>query len=243
MGHFLICVLSHKKGVRMKRITILILGIIIAETIVTSHLYKSMTNFSEMVVQQDERKDELIKVINIEEDVQTVPVTTDILEMPLEEPLKEEPLNTPPIEVNTYPNLNIPLDDKYKQFIYDLCDQDKELYCFMVSVIKCESNFKADAVSADGHDHGFMQLRDYYYDEFCEDYHISNPKEPYDNLTAGISMLKGYIDKYEHKNLALMCYNMGETGAKRLWKQGIYSTKYTVKVLNVYEEYLREGEE
>ena len=146
---------------------------------------------------------------------------------------QEEPTTTPP-------NLDIPLNNEYQQYIYEQCNYDDDLYLLIVAVIKTESNFDPYAVSYDGHDYGLMQLRDSYHAEMCENYGVSDPKEPYDNLKSGISMLKEYLDKWEYKNLALMCYNCGQDGARKLWKNGIYSTDYTVKVLNTYKQYKEE---
>lgn len=140
----------------------------------------------------------------------------------------------------TPPNLDIPLNNEYQQYIYEQCDYDDDLYLLIVAVIKTESNFDPYAVSYDGHDYGLMQLRDSYHAEMCENYGVSDPKEPYDNLKSGISMLKEYLDKWEYKNLALMCYNCGQDGARKMWKNGIYSTDYTVKVLNTYKQYKEE---
>lgn len=146
---------------------------------------------------------------------------------------QEEPTTTPP-------NLDIPLNNEYQQYIYEQCDYDDDLYLLIVAVIKTESNFDPYAVSYDGHDYGLMQLRDSYHAEMCENYGVSDPKEPYDNLKSGISMLKEYLDQWKYKNLALMCYNCGQGGARKLWKKGIYSTNYTEKVLNTYKRYKEE---
>ena len=167
--------------------------------------------------------------------------------IPTPEPSTIETLrSTPtPLECTDYlpPELDIPLGFELKSYIYDECGWDEELYCFVMSVMKSESEFELYAVSADGHDKGLMQLRDTYYDAWKEEYNVYNPAEPYDNVTVGVSLLRKYLEKYEHKNLALMCYNIGETGAKRLWQKGIYNTNYTMKVMNTYGEYLAEVKE
>lgn len=152
--------------------------------------------------------------------------------------IKEEIPET--AEIPSPPDLDIPLNDDIKSFIYEKCDYDDEMYCLVMAVIKQESNFDHENVSADGHDRGLMQLRSTYYDYWIEKYNVSDPEEIYDNMTVGITMLQEYIEKYEYKNLALMCYNCGEAGANRLWKQDTYSTRYTDKVLGYYETYIGE---
>lgn len=170
--------------------------------------------------------------------VEAIPIPT------IPDSVQETPAPTPQptIEVKTIhpPDLNIPLNDDLQNYIYEQCGYDDDLYCLMIAVIEKESSFIEDAVSADGHDHGLMQLRDSYYDAWMERYQVSDPTEPYDNVTVGIALLKGYLDKYKYKNLALMCYNCGESGAKKLWKKEKYSTDYTDEVLSNYKSYLSE---
>lgn len=49
---------------------------------------------------------------------------------------------------------------------------------------------------------------------------------------AQFSEVEPYLfEKYEDPEKVLMAYNMGETGAKRLWDKGIYETDYTNKVI------------
>ena len=187
-------------------------------------------------------RDDVEPILHVE--AEPIPIESEA-PAPTPAPTPQPTMQEPTIEVKTIhpPDLNIPLNDDLKNHIYEQCGYDDDLYCFMVAVIKKESSFIEDAVSSDGHDHGLMQLRDSYYDAWIERYHVSDPKEPYDNITVGIALLKEYLEKYEYKNLALMCYNCGESGAKKLWKKDIYSTKYTVNVLSNYESYLAEATE
>ena len=37
-----------------------------------------------------------------------------------------------------------------------------------------------------------------------------------------------------------MAYNMGESGASKLWNQGIYQSKYSNRVLEYQETYIKE---
>ena len=167
---------------------------------------------------------------------------------PKQIPQKQEPTQKPTPKVTkqpqipTPPDIENPLDDDMKSFIYKKCRYDDDMYCFVMAVIKQESNFKLNIVSADGLDWGPMQLRIYYHKAWAKQFDVADPKNPYDNITIGTGLLWQFLEQYEHKNLALMCYNCGEPEAKKKWKNGIYSTKYTVKVLEYYEEYLKEME-
>lgn len=51
--------------------------------------------------------------------------------------------------------------------------------------------------------------------------------DPYQNIRAGVFVLRKLFERYQDTNMVLMAYNMGEDGADRLWEKGIYSTDYT----------------
>jgi soluble lytic murein transglycosylase-like protein len=67
--------------------------------------------------------------------------------------------------------------------------------------------------------------------------------DPEQNVTAGLYMLRDLFEKYEDPALVLMTYNMGETGAKRLWDKGIYTSDYAEAVLQQAEIYNEEIQE
>ena len=45
------------------------------------------------------------------------------------------------------------------------------------------------------------------------------------------------LEKYSDTHKALMAYNCGETGAKRLWNQGYLTSTYSRKVVTNYEKW------
>jgi soluble lytic murein transglycosylase-like protein len=66
---------------------------------------------------------------------------------------------------------------------------------------------------------------------------ITDFLDPEQNIRAGVFVLRKLFEGYTDPELVLMCYNMGETGASRLWNKGIYSTKYTEYILKVQAEF------
>lgn len=135
------------------------------------------------------------------------------------------------------PYIDGTLPKKLQDYIYKRCRKDKELYFLTMAVIKAESSFDANATGIDGHDIGLMQIRDCNLEELQSKFGAVNLYDPYDNVKCGIHILKNLRDKYEHKCLVLMAYNCGEAGARRLWKQDIYSTVYSDEVSEYYNEF------
>lgn len=72
---------------------------------------------------------------------------------------------------------------------------------------------------------------------------ITDFLDPYQNSRSGLYILRNLFEKYEKPEKVLMAYNLGETGAKKLWDQGIYETNYTKKVIEnvqVFKNYIDE---
>jgi hypothetical protein len=82
-----------------------------------------------------------------------------------------------------------------------------------------------------------MQINVVNHDWLSETYGITDFLDPYQNVFAGIQMYLKYYHKYGEVNMALMAYNHGEAGAKRMWDKGIYETDYTRKVINTKESF------
>lgn len=159
----------------------------------------------------------------------------------IETPTTQEITTEQPHEPNP-PNLSIPLDPDIQRFIYEQCEYEDDLYILVIAMIEHESEFNADVVSPTN-DYGLMQINGCNREYLCDKYGYSiDLLNPYDNTYCGINMIRELIDKYEYKNLALMAYNMGDNGARKAWKNGIYSTNYSMDILDNYEKYLAESE-
>lgn len=131
------------------------------------------------------------------------------------------------------PWADIPLSNEVQEYIHTLCEEYNLAYSFIIALIDTESNFKTDVVSATD-DYGLMQIN------ACNHREGFDYLDPYDNVTMGIEMLSDLAKKYDDVESVLMAYNFGEAGAKKLWKQGIYSTDYTKKVLDKKLKYEKE---
>lgn len=106
-----------------------------------------------------------------------------------------------------------------------------------LGVIQQESTFKTDAISEDGHDFGLFQVRDINFESLQKSIGVESLEDPEDNIKAGLYILGGLLEKYGSEQTALMAYNMGETGAAKLWSKGIYSTEFSRSVMKYAEEW------
>jgi hypothetical protein len=126
--------------------------------------------------------------------------------------------------------LEVELDEELQEFIYCLSYGYNIDYAFVMGLIEAESTYQVDVVSSTN-DYGLMQINTVNHEWLKEKLGVTDFLDPYQNTRSGIYILRNLFEKYEDPEKVLMAYNMGETGAKRLWDKGIYETDYTNKVI------------
>lgn len=128
------------------------------------------------------------------------------------------------------------LDYDLQKAMYDSCQKYDVPFALALAVAEKESGFNLDAESKTD-DHGIMQINR------CNFEYLRNkgidPLTYEGNIEAGVLILSKAINRYGDYGLALMAYNCGDTGAKRLWDAGTYSTKYSREVLERYNKWVQ----
>lgn len=139
---------------------------------------------------------------------------------------------TPTTEAKkTYVYYDVPLDNDFQEYIQDVCEQyGFEHYDIVIALIGHESSYRQTVVSKTD-DYGYMQINSINHEWLGEELGITDFLDGEQNVIAGIYLLDGLMEKYDDIGLALMCYNCGETGARNLWQQGVYSTNYSRSII------------
>lgn len=132
--------------------------------------------------------------------------------------------------------LDCAMDDELQEFVYYLSSGYNIDFTLAMAVIQHESNFKSDVVSSTN-DYGLMQLNQMNHQYLTDTIGITDFLDPYQNVRGGMFILRKLFERYQDTDLVLMCYNMGEDGAKRLWNNGIFETDYTQDILKVQQQY------
>lgn len=127
-----------------------------------------------------------------------------------------------------------------QEFLFYLCKGYDLDYTLMMAVVQVESDFDKELVSSTN-DYGYMQINKMNHAELTKVLGVTDYLDPEQNMRAGCYIFRKLFEKYQQPNLVLMAYNMGETGAKRLWREGIYETEYTKKVFSAQKK-LQKGE-
>lgn len=148
---------------------------------------------------------------------------------------KEEAYKWEKIEASFVP-LEVSLDQDLQKDIYLLSYSYDLPFSFVMALIQQESGFQPKVVSETA-DWGLMQINEINHKWLTKELGITNFLNPYQNIQAGIYMLSDLFEKYKKPNLVLMAYNLGETGAKRLWKKKIYHTQYSQRILQYQKDF------
>lgn len=141
----------------------------------------------------------------------------------------------------TFVPLDVPMDARLQEYVFYLSEAYDIDFTFVMALIQHETNFEAGAISSTD-DYGLMQINSVNHTYLAEELGITDFLDPYENVKAGMFILRKLFEKYETPEKVLMAYNMGETGAARLWEQGIFEVNYSKEVLQKQAEYAAEIE-
>lgn len=138
---------------------------------------------------------------------------------------------------------NISLDPIYQIYTYAKCQEYGVDFDLVLSIIDSESSGITRAYNSNkngSHDKGLMQINSINYAWLSRELGITDFYNPFQNIHCGVFMLADLMDRHTELHDILMCYNMGERRTRELNVQGIYTSKYSRKVMKKYKE-LKEG--
>ncbi|MEY8418873.1 transglycosylase SLT domain-containing protein [Oscillospiraceae bacterium 44-5] len=119
-----------------------------------------------------------------------------------------------------------------QETMQDYCEVYGVPYALALAIAEVETHFDPDAVSPT-HDYGLMQINQCNH-EWLQSLGM-DPLTYAGNIEAGLYMIGNYLSKYGDTEMALMAYNNGPGGARKLWDAGTYQTDYTRKVMTALE--------
>lgn len=151
--------------------------------------------------------------------------------------------------ISTYYN-TVPLDISIQEHITDMFDKylsytdfvDEGGAALILAIIKVESGFKEDSIR--GSCIGLMQVSTIHKEKLIK-WGITNLRNPFDNIEAGIRILKEcydyaselpFSDNYTIVDMALIAYNRGVSGLLEFLETGETSNIYVDKVYKAYNE-------
>ena len=209
----------------MRRI---IFGIIVFIIFTATGVYIANSNLqNDNIILTNNNECDTINIAEEENVYEPVKTTIPEIEFTLEE------------EEEIIPEYDIPLDKDIQKYLYDKCKEYNVPYDLALGVIKVESNFNPSLIhknSNGSRDYGLFQINTINHKWLSEELGITDFLNPYQNIDAGVYMLSQLLKKYDDEHIVLMSYNMGERAAKNLVDRGIYSSRYSRKVIETKEE-------
>ncbi len=137
--------------------------------------------------------------------------------------------------------LDVPISEDLQEFIFYLSEGYEIDFTFVMALIQQESSFRADAIS-ESSDYGLMQVNEKNHALITETLGVTDFLEPYNNVRSGMFILRKLFEKYETPEKVLMAYNLGESGASRLWENGIFEINYSKSVFQYQQKFNEEIE-
>ncbi|HEX2986215.1 MAG TPA: transglycosylase SLT domain-containing protein [Caproiciproducens sp.] len=130
---------------------------------------------------------------------------------------------------------DVPLSHDLQNYLFNQCEDRNVQPDLVIALMDVESHYNPKLISRTN-DYGLMQINICHKDFLKKELKVSDLLDEKQNIKAGVYMLSGIVNKYSDMNQALMVYNCGESGARKLWKNGVYSTSYSRKVLAKLDE-------
>lgn len=130
----------------------------------------------------------------------------------------------------------IPLTEEEQMHLYNAADAYDIWYPLAVAMVEVETDFRN--IAGDGGDSiGYLQVNKNYHTELMEQVGATDLWEPRDNFRTGLAYLAQQIERYDTIHMALMAYNMGPTGASKVWEGGVYESEYSREVMECAERW------
>ena len=132
---------------------------------------------------------------------------------------------------------DIALSNKKQDYVRQMCKKYNVSFEMVLALMKVESGYKENAKSKTN-DYGIMQINKCNHEWLSEALGITDFLDPYQNVMAGTYKFYLLFNEYgDDTAKVLMAYNMGDTGAGRLWDKGIYESRYSREIMQQIAEW------
>lgn len=150
------------------------------------------------------------------------------------------------LDVNLeYPDEGLEFSYGLQKYLYNLCKEKDLDYWIVMGIIARESRFDNTVLGKSGDTvyYGFMQM-DWNAVEYARQVmndETLDPKDPYDNLMIGTTILRYCIDEVGSEQGGVFAYGVGVQGYKNAVATGVYTDSLTKKAYR-YRDLLKAKE-
>ena len=141
--------------------------------------------------------------------------------------------------------LDIPLEAETQWAIFEACEYDPGLFCFLMAIGQHESRFHPDPHGDGGDSLGVFQINTRWHTGRMEALGVTDLTDTAQCAAVALDYLRELVSRYgfePESEALLMAYNMGPSGARKALNEGRTSTDYSREIMTVYQGYLEELE-
>lgn len=124
----------------------------------------------------------------------------------------------------------IPLTIEEQMELFNAADAFDIWYPLAVAMVDVETSFQ-NVAGDGGASIGYLQVNGTLHTALMEQVGATDLWVPRDNFRTGLAYLAQQLERTDTVHKALMAYNMGPSGAAAAWKEGVYETEYSQKVV------------
>lgn len=137
--------------------------------------------------------------------------------------------------MDPFVSVDCSLSEELQEYTWLMCKANNLDFPLVMALMKHESRYDETAVSKTD-DYGLMQINELNHEWLSGELGITDYLDAKQNINAGVYVLRLLFEKYEDSGKVLMAYNMGESNAKKYWRNGIYESDYSRQVLKYQAE-------
>lgn len=136
----------------------------------------------------------------------------------------------PSAEDFSYISQEVPLPVQTQEQLHAAAEEFGIPYALALALVDVETGFRN--IDGDGGKSiGYLQVNRVYHTDLMETLGVESLWEPKGNFRVGLSYLAQHVRVCETLPMALMCYNMGPSGASAAWERGVTESEYSRKVI------------
>lgn len=125
----------------------------------------------------------------------------------------------------------VPLTAEEQESLWNACMEFDIPYALALGIIDTETDFR-NVAGDSGESVGYMQVQQRYHTDIMKRLGVEDLTDPEGNFRVALAFLAELVEATDTTEEALMAYNMGMSGAARLWQKGVYESEYSREVMD-----------
>jgi soluble lytic murein transglycosylase-like protein len=159
------------------------------------------------------------------------PLVTPVVVMDMAKQIEVPRISLEPLA----PIYDIGLSEEWAKIVWEECQAREVEYELALAVMMTENRGFNPSLISVTNDYGLFQVNRVNHKRMAN-LGYTDMLDASDNIRAGIYILAECLNSSDSYTEALMAYNMGRGGANKAMARGIYSTRYSDKVMSHYND-------